>query len=468
MRSPPPSSTEADARELQALRQTCRDFEEIFRNSFDGIFVADGNGMTLMVNEGCERNYERSAADLVGHHVSEFEKKGWIKPVIATRVATERKRVTAIQRTGGGKTIMVTGIPMFDEAGRVRKIIINSRDTTELVQLQDALVRTRDDLHRVENEMTEMRLQNLKSEGIALRSDSMQRLAEVALRVAKVDSAVLVTGESGVGKEVLARLIHRESHRRAGPLIKINCGAIPAELLEPELFGYEGGAFTGALKQGKVGLIETANGGTLFLDEIGELPMGLQVKLLQMLQDHTVTRVGGTRVIHVDLRVIAATHRDLPAMIEQKQFRSDLYYRLNVVPLAIPPLRMRREDILPLAAHALDALNAQYALKKQFSERANACLRGYDWPGNVRELRNIVERLVVTTPADLIDAEDLPDHLVGPALPAIRTRDGFRAKVAQFEKQLLADALSQFGNTRAVAKQLKLSQSTVVRKLNAA
>jgi len=465
-RGPRPSPGQVVPDELSALRQACQDFEEIFRNSFDGIFVADGKGMTLMVNEGCERNYERRADEMVGRHVSEFEKKGWIRPVIATRVAAERKRISAIQQTGGGKTIMVTGIPLFDEQGRVRKVIINSRDTTELVQAQEALLRTREDLQRVENEMKELRLQNLRSDGLALESESMRRLSSLALRVAKVDSAVLITGESGVGKEMLARQIHRESHRCAGPLIKINCGAIPAELLESELFGYEGGAFTGALKQGKVGLIETANHGTLFLDEVGELPMNVQVKLLQMLQDHTVVRVGGTRAVHLDLRVIAATNRDLQTMIDHKQFRSDLYYRLNVVPLSVPPLRMRRDDILPLAEHVLDELNAAYGFAKQFSERALGCLLDYDWPGNVRELRNIVERLVVTTPSDLIDADDLPDNLTASAIRTVAHRSGFRAKVAQFERQLLLEAMKRYGNTRAVARNLEVSQSTVVRKLN--
>lgn len=282
------------------------------------------------------------------------------------------------------------------------------------------------------------------------------------------EPAVLISGESGVGKEVLARQIHKESQRSQGPLIKINCGAIPRELLELELFGYEGGAFTGALKQGKVGLIETANHGTLFLDEIGELPMNLQVKLLQTLQDHTVVRVGGTRVIHVDLRVIAATNRDLQVMVDNNQFRFDLYYRLNVVPLSVPPLRLRKEDILPLTEHALDELNASYSFNKRFSERALKSLLTYEWPGNVRELRNIVERLVVTTPMDLIDVIDLPEYLIAPVDQAFADPLEYRAKVAQFEKQLVAEALKKYGNTRAVAKQLNLSQSTVVRKLNAA
>jgi PAS domain S-box-containing protein len=450
--------------ELLHLRQLCQDYEEIYRNSFDGIFVADGKGMTLMVNPGCERNYDCKAEDLVGHHVSEFQNKGWIRPVIATQVATDRKRISAMQQTHGGKTIMVTGIPLFDAQGAVRKVIINSRDTTELVRLQEALLRTRDDLQRVENEMKELRLQNLKPDGVVLKSQAMQQLYGVAMRVAKVDTAVLVSGESGVGKEVLARQIHRHSQRSSGPFIKINCGAIPRELLESELFGYEGGAFTGAHKQGKVGIIETANHGTLFLDEIGELPLDLQVKLLQTLQDHTLVRVGGTRTVRIDLRIVAATNRDLRDMVEKNLFRSDLYYRLNVVPIHVPPLRQRKEDILPLLLQALQELNKQYGLAKKLSGRAVDCLLGYEWPGNVRELRNIVERLVVTTPADLMDADHLPESIRhGNAL--LRKDLGFAQLVARFETQLVREALNRYGSTRAAAESLQISQSTVVRKL---
>lgn len=453
-----------EAAELQHLRQLCHDYEEIYRNSFDGIFVADGQGMTLMVNPGCERNYDRQASELVGQHVSEFERQGWIRPVIATRVAEERKRVTAIQKTHGGKTIMVTGIPLLDDNGDVRKVIINSRDTTELVQLQEELMRVQESLQRAENEMRELRLQNLQLGGVPLKSAAMQRIYSLAMRVAKVDTAVLVTGESGVGKEVLARQIHHDSLRSAGPFIKINCGAIPRELLESELFGYEGGAFTGAHRQGKVGIIETAHHGTLFLDEIGELPLDLQVKLLQTLQDHTLVRVGGTRTVRVDLRVIAATNRNLQSMVETGQFRSDLYYRLNVVPIHVPPLRERKEDILPLMLHALDELNSQYALSKRLSALAIDRLLASDWPGNVRELRNIIERLVVTSANRVIDVDDLPEPMRAPPA-ALGNHLDFAAQVAGYEAQLVREAVRRCGSTRAAAQALNISQSTVVRKL---
>jgi PAS domain S-box-containing protein len=459
--------------ELRQLEQSYRDFQEIFRNSFDGIFVADGKGNTLMVNAGCERNYGLRADEMIGKNVAVFDRKGYIRPVIAGRVIAERRRISAVQHTHEGKTIMVTGIPLFDDDGKVRRVIINSRDTTELLQLQEQLERAQDNLRRMESEIHELRRENLKVEGVVLHSPNMQRIAALAIRIAKVDTTVLITGESGVGKEVVVKLIHSESNRADGPFIKINCGAIPHDLLESELFGYESGAFTGAKRQGKVGLIEMANGGTLFLDEIGELPLELQVKLLQVLQDRCFSRVGGTDTIDVNLRIIAATNVDLEEMVQLKRFRSDLYYRLNVVPIHIPPLRDRHDDILPLIQLYLENFNMQYSLFRRISERALQRMLDYGWPGNVRELRNIIERLVVTAPTDLISVEDLPrqfqyEEAVWQCDPTGQSKSGadFKALVAQYETKLVRETVEKLGSTRAAAKHLGISQATVVRKQN--
>ena len=449
--------------ELARLRQLCFDLEEIFRHSFDGIFVADGNGVTLMVNEGCERNYDLKAAEMIGRHVSEFEQKGLIRPVVAAQVARTGQRISTTQRTHTGKTIMVTGIPLFDVVGKVRKVIINSRDTTELLQLQDALTQAKADLQRVDAEIEALRLQNLKVDGLVLHSEPMQRIASLAARVAKVDATVLITGHSGVGKDVITRLIHRESPRANGPLIKINCGALPRDLLESELFGYEPGAFKGAQKQGKCGLIELAHRGTLFLDEIGDLPLDLQVKLLQTLQDRVIVRLGGTRPIPLDVRVIAATNRDLKAMVADRTFRDDLFYRLNVVPIVVPPLAARKDDIAPLVMQFATEFNDRYGLARTFTEQAIALMLAYDWPGNVRELRNVVERVIVTSEADVIGPEFLDGVLPGEVFD--EEPSTFRQRVERFERRLIEDAMRKHGNTREVAKALGLSQSSVVRKL---
>jgi PAS domain S-box-containing protein len=441
------------------------DFFEIFQNSFDGIFVADRNGRALLVNAGCERNYDLRAAEMIGKHVSELEKSGFIRPVIATRVIETGQRVTVIQKTHTGKTIMATGIPLFDEEGHVRRVIINSRDTTELALLEEELARTKDVLARVETEVAELRRDRLNFDGIVVRSDGMQRLLDLAVRVAKSDATVLLSGESGVGKEVLARLIHKESHRSKSPFIKINCGAIPRELIEAELFGYESGAFTGASRKGKLGLIELANEGSLFLDEVGELPLDMQVKLLHVLQDRVLTRVGGTKPLPVDMRVIAATNRDLGQLVSENMFRSDLFYRLNVVPLEIPPLRQRRDDILVLLQHSLNEFNAKYGTTRRLAPVTAKALIDYAWPGNVRELRNVVERLVVTATSDVIELEALPSpppvstvpRLSGPSL-----KEQLRAE----EQAVIEETVRRLGNTRAAAAELGLSQSSIVRKLN--
>lgn len=450
---------------IKQLEQMYLDFREIYRNSFDGIFIADGAGNTLMVNEGCERNYGTPASEFIGRHVSEFEASGLIRPVIATKVIETRQKITAVQETKIGKTIMVTGIPLLDDAGNVRKVVINSRDTTELIQLQEALAHAHEKLHRYELEVNELRMGSASMSGVTFRSPVMKDIATVAMRVSKVNTTVLITGESGVGKEVLARLIHQESPRKNNLFVKINCGAIPHDLLESELFGYQAGAFTGAQRQGKMGLFEVANNGTLFLDEIGELSLDLQVKLLQVLQDKTLVRLGSTRLIAVDVRVIAATNRDLQEMVNLRTFRSDLFYRLNVVPLHVPPLRERREDILPLVQQFLDELNTQYGLKKAFSEQALAILHDYHWPGNVRELHNMIERLVVTTPDALIRVDSLPASLHGFGISTADSSISMKTKADEFERKLVREAVQNFGSTRAAARHLKISQSTVVRRM---
>lgn len=442
------------------------EFVEIIRNSFDGIFVADGEGRTLLVNPGCERNYDLRAEDMIGRHVSEFEAKGFIRPVIATRVIATGERVTAIQRTRTGKTILATGIPLMDEQGRVRRVIINSRDTTELDKLQAELSRIRHDLVRAETEVAQLKLDGLSPEGLVFHCDASRRIADLLRRVAKSDATVLLTGESGVGKEIFARLVHRGSTRANGAFIKINCGALPRDLVESELFGYEAGAFTGAHRNGKPGMLELANHGTLFLDEIGELPLEMQVKLLHVLQDRTVARLGATRPVPLDIRVVAATNRDLSAAVEAKAFRADLFYRLNVVPVAVPPLRERRDDILPLLRQALASFNAQYRTNKRFSHAAARALMAYDWPGNIRELRNLVERLVVTSTADVIDVAELT--IASPHAAEPDDSMNLDDQVRRFEAALIDSALQRFKTTRAAARHLGVSQSTIVRKMQGA
>jgi transcriptional regulator with PAS, ATPase and Fis domain len=292
----------------------------------------------------------------------------------------------------------------------------------------------------------------------------------MAAQVAKVDSTVLVTGESGVGKEVIANAIHRLSHRSEGPLIKINCGAIPETLLESELFGYEPGAFTGARKQGKPGMFELAEKGTLFLDEVGDISLNLQVKLLRVLQDHTVMRVGGLKPIPVDARIIAATNKNLRDLVAAGSFREDLFYRLNVVSIEIPPLRCRKEDIPLLALHFLEKISKRYEFNKRFSPGIIDAFLAYSWPGNIRELENVIERMLVMTEEEEIGSRHLPvyirNHLVPDDAKMVLSENvPFHKAIEQAEKQLLEQALKKSGSTRKIASALKVNQSTIVRKM---
>ena len=297
------------------------------------------------------------------------------------------------------------GIPIFDEAGNLSKIITTSHDITELVELQNKLV-------SMQSALQEMKTNDgIIYDEIIANNPQMYSVVQMAERLALVDTTVLITGESGSGKGVIAKLLHRIGNRRGAPFIKINCGAIPENLLESELFGYERGAFTGSNREGKIGLFEAAQKGTVFLDEISELPLNLQVKILQVIQEKEIQRVGGLESIPVDVRIISASNKDLEKMVKEGRFREDLFYRLNVVPINIPPLRERPEDIIPMIRTFLHQNNQKYNETKLMDAAAMSILLRYSWPGNVRELQNIIERLVITTKDSTIRPENLPSYI---------------------------------------------------------
>jgi DNA-binding NtrC family response regulator len=335
--------------------------------------------------------------------------------------------------------------------------------------LEEALARIAEDLKRSEARLRSRRAPLGRGaapdpSGIVAQSPAMERVLDLARRVARVDSTVLLTGESGVGKERIARLIHSESSRVKGPFLAINCGAVAEGLLESELFGHARGSFTGA-SQDRVGLFEAATGGTLFLDEIGEVPPPMQVKLLRALQEREIRRVGENTVRRVNVRVLAATNRDLVAEVNAARFRQDLYYRLRVVEIRVPPLRERSEDVLPLARTFL-AESASRAGRKAtgFTPRAANQLVRYGWPGNVRELENAVERAVVLSRGTRIDVEDLPEE-VGLALPGARAAGEVRPLEEVERDYILAVLRANDGNKTRAAEQLKIGAATLYRKL---
>ena len=453
-----------------------KELDAIFESSYDGFYIADSEGRVTRVNTAWERICGFPRAEVVGKKAHELVAAQWYDKSAAVSALEQRRTVThLVNLTAGprkGNQVMATGTPVFDDNGGISQIVVNVRDMTDLDQLQRRLEATEELNQQYASELEQIRLQQLKMDDLVAKSPAMKRVIEMAARIATVDSTILIMGESGVGKEVITNKIHALSRRRNHPFIKINCGAIPENLLESELFGYAGGAFTGAKREGKPGMFELASTGTLFLDEIAELPLGLQVKLLRVLQDKALVRIGGIKTIAVDVRVIAATNKDLASMVKSGAFRDDLYYRLNVFGIRIPPLRERREDLPPLY-EMLRKFNGIYETQKKFSSAAVERLLKYDWPGNVRELENLVESLVVLVNDAYIDVVHLPEYMQGKNENTGVFRDAvvlnrvvpYKQALEEMESRLLERAFDEQKSTRKVARVLEVNQSTVVRKM---
>ncbi len=427
----------------------------------DAIFIDDAQGFTIWINKASEDLYKVKRKDVIGKHVSFLESEGIFTPSVARIVMEKMKEVTTIHENKDGKRLLTTGIPIMDANNNMSKIITTTHDITELINLQN-------ELESVQNKLSGLKEQE-GFNGIIANSPSMYNVIQLTRRLSDVDSTVLITGESGVGKGVIAKQLHENGRRKEYPFIKLNCGAIPETLIESELFGYESGAFTGSRRNGKKGLFETANKGTIFLDEISELPLNLQVKLLQVIQEREITRVGGVESIPIDVRIISATNRDLMSLVSQGKFREDLYYRLNVVPISIPPLRERPEDIIPMIRIFLNQNNKKMKEHKEIDSKAIAILMKYAWPGNVRELQNIIERLMITTRGSTIHPENLPSFILEAAVntePVLITMGkSLKEALDDAEKEILIKAVEKHKTTRTIAKALGVSQPTIVRKL---
>ncbi|MCL6560949.1 MAG: sigma 54-interacting transcriptional regulator, partial [Firmicutes bacterium] len=342
------SEFEFISQELNTVKELNKELKALIESSYDGILITDCKGVVSQVNEAYKRMTGLKESAITGRPFQELVSEGHYASSIVDSVLKKRKSVTQIQISPLGNRLLITANPVLSERGDITRVVINVRDLTELEKLRQELQDSKSLNRRYEAELSSLHGQQGQEQNIVSRSPEMQSVIDLCARVAQVDSTVLLLGDSGVGKEVLAKFIHNHSARKQGPFIKINCGAIPEPLLESELFGYERGAFTGAGKEGKAGLFEMAHNGTLLLDEIGDLPLSLQVKLLRVLQDKEITRVGGTKTLDVNVRILAATNRNLADMVQRGKFREDLYFRLNVVPVQIPPLRERRSDIVPL------------------------------------------------------------------------------------------------------------------------
>ena len=445
----------------------------------DAVFIDDADGVCQWCNDACEEMYNIEYDEIVGRHVEDLEKSGIFTPSVTRRVLEEKREITIIHENRFGRRLLTTGSPVFVPMtsgewvaageGRYSRtiafVLTTSRDITQISTVQEQPDTPGSALLKARNlDVPE----DIDTSFIVSESEAMHNVMALTKKLASVNTTVLITGESGVGKGLIARRLHEEGVRWKKPFVTVNCGAIPENLIESELFGYVAGAFTGSRADGKQGLFEAAQDGTIFLDEISELPLNLQVKLLQVIQERQITPVGGTRPIPVDVRIISATNRNLEELVKEGRFREDLYYRLNVVPINVPALRERPADIIPLIQMNIARCNRELGETKSISPDALSILLKYPWPGNIRELQNIIERLVITTSHNVITEDDIFIFIKEAAEDnQINYADtSLAAALERAEKEILSRALENYKSTRAIARVLKVSQPTVDRKLN--
>jgi PAS domain S-box-containing protein len=440
----------------------------------DGIYISDREGYTLKVNTMYERLIGLKKEDLIGRRVQDLVKEGVFDVVLNPQIVKTGQPATSVQTTKKGQKLILNGHPIFDGEGQVALVVTFVRDVTVMSQLREQIVSQKKLLEQFRTSVqyiNEESIQKFPMNGF--KSREMLHLNKLIAKLAATDATVLILGETGVGKEFFARSIHRASPRGDKTFFKLDCSTIPENLIESELFGYASGAFSGANIKGKPGLCEMADQGTLFLDEVGELPLNMQVKLLRLLQDQEIIPVGSTRVKKVDVRIIAATNRELEKEVEQSHFRSDLYYRLRVAVLSIPPLRERREDIMPLANYFLEKYAAKYRKERRFGPEIEDIFIRHRWPGNIREMENLIESLVVTCDRTVIETPDLGSCMLNEAWD--RKHNLFESMdigdkslkeiVRDLERDILQGALEIHGSMAKVAELLKIDRSTIFRKL---
>ena len=452
--------------------------------SYDGMLIADGDCKVLAINDAFIHISGLTREVMIGQNLQNLVSKGVLPYSCTVHAVQQRQVISASVKYELGKDAIVSSTPLYDEVGRIIRVISNVRDFSELNGLHEKLKSIKSIAKGYQRELQVMQIVNSDINRGLVRSRVMENLYELIIKVADTDLQLLITGESGVGKTAMAKFVHAASERNStGSFIHVNCSAIPESLLESELFGYEEGSFTGA-KKFKTGLFELAHKGTLFLDEIGDMPLSLQAKILNVLQERKFYRVGGVKEIEVDVRIIAATNTNLEQLITRGSFRQDLYYRLNVIPLRIPPLADRRDDILPLLTFYLEKSNQRYRRNKVITPDAIDVLLKYHWPGNIRELINLVERIVVIVDSPVVEAKNLIEvaensdllkviqntrEKISPSKekkqfwnPAVSLKD----LVQMVEDEIIEEAVEGCGSLKEASKSLGVDVTTLIRKRN--
>lgn len=426
------------------------DFEtliQIIDNMYDEVLIYDGSYNIVYINQACRRHYAEPPEYMIGKSFFDLEHDWW-GPSILPWVYEEKKARAIRQKTYTGKELLTIAVPLLDNDQNVKYVVMNVRDEIN-----------ENDLHNPHYISSDISFDSIDQ--LVAKSDEMKHVLSLIKKISRIDATSIITGESGTGKSMLAKYMHSVSPRKNKSFVKVNCASIPRDLFESEFFGYVRGAFTGAKSTGKKGLLELANEGTLFLDEISELSLLAQAKLLTVIQDKEFMPVGATKPVVVDVKIVVATNRDLKTMVSNNKFREDLYYRLNVFEVYIPPLRRRKKDILHLLDYFVNEYNNKYNLTRQLSNSVIQILLEHEWKGNVRELSHMIERLIVTVDSMVIDANHLPSNVFDLTEDDcdLNLELSFDDRVDKYQAYIIRKAYGKFDSSRKLADHLGVTQT---------